>query len=85
MIEEAEKTTALRLSDLRPGDSGRITFIGSGDERKLQKLVAMSILPGMPVKLIQRFPAYVFEVGHTVVAVDEDIARDIYVERQQLA
>ena len=45
----------------------------------MQKLIAMGIMPGALVKLIQKFPSYVFEAGHTQFAVDEQIADSIYV------
>lgn len=41
--------------------------------------MAFGILPGMPIVLLQRRPAFVFQVGQTQVAVDERIAADILV------
>lgn len=67
------------LADLREGQEGRIAYIQTQEARKLQKLLAMGVLPGMPISLVRRFPSYVFQVGHTQFAVDEEIANDIYV------
>ena len=41
--------------------------------------MAMGILPGAPVSLIQSFPSYVFQVRQTQFAVDKEIADAIYV------
>jgi len=41
--------------------------------------MAMDILPGKKITLIQRFPSYVFQVGQTQIAADERIVDDIYV------
>lgn len=41
--------------------------------------MAMGILPGAPISLIQSFPSYVFQVGQTQFAVDKEIAEAIYV------
>ncbi|WP_332881786.1 FeoA family protein [Methanosarcina horonobensis] len=45
----------------------------------LKKLIAMGILPGMPVTLLRRSPSYLFEVDQTRYAVDREIANHIYV------
>ena len=47
--------------------------------KELQKLMAMSILPLMPIVLIQAYPSYVFEIDHTRYAVDKEIAECIQV------
>jgi Fe2+ transport system protein FeoA len=40
----------------------------------------MGVLPGMDVEIIQTYPSYVFQVGNTQVAVDSNIADDIFVK-----
>ena len=41
--------------------------------------MAMGILPGAPISLIQSFPSYVFQIRRTQFAVDKEIADAIYV------
>jgi Fe2+ transport system protein FeoA len=41
--------------------------------------MAMGVLPGFDVSLIQRYPSFVFKVGQTQIAVDEKIASEIFV------
>lgn len=53
--------------------------LGVRNYHKLQKLMAMGVLPGTSIELIRRFPAYVFQVDYSQFAVDEEIASDIYV------
>jgi len=67
------------LADLNPGQRGRIAYILSHQSPEVQKLIAIGILPGTPIHLIQRYPSYVFEVGNTQYAVDKNIAIGIYV------
>ncbi len=67
------------LSALSPGDSGRIAYIHTRERATLDKLIAMGALPGAEVSAIQTFPSYVFQVGQTQVAVDRQIADNIYV------
>jgi DtxR family Mn-dependent transcriptional regulator len=67
------------LSELVVGQKGKIAYIHSQEPQKLQKLMGMGVMPGMNVTLITRFPSFVFQLGQTQIAVDKDIAQDIYV------
>lgn len=67
------------LTSLPEGAAGFISALATKDPERLQKLMAFGILPGTPIRLLQRRPAYVFQVGQTQVAVDERIAADILV------
>ncbi|MFQ5593597.1 MAG: FeoA family protein [Anaerolineae bacterium] len=77
---EAERLDQCRpLSELMPGEGGYVARIQSHDQRAFRKLMAMGILPGNPIKLLRRSPAYVFQVEYSQFAVDRDIAEKIYV------
>jgi len=67
------------LASLGKGKGGKIVYIQTEDNAKLQKLLAMGVLPGQKIDLIQTYPSYVFQVGQTQVAVDSDIANSIFV------
>lgn len=67
------------LCDGRPGDEGSVAYLATRDDRQVQKMMALGILPGARIKLIQRFPSYVFQVGHSQFAVDRPLAEIIYV------
>lgn len=75
---KAQKVVA-SLSQLVQGQKGRVAYIYAPKSSQLQKLMAMGILPGAPINLIQSFPSYVFQVGQTQFAVDREIADAIYV------
>ena len=68
-----------QLSDLQAEQSGQIAYIQMSNSQHLQKLMAMGVLPGVPVTLLRRSPSFVFEAGYSQFAVDEEIAGDIYV------
>lgn len=80
---QREQTQAYRLvsplSQLAQGQRGKVAYIYAPEANQLQKLVAMGILPGAPISLIQSFPSYVFQVHQTQFAVDKEIADAIYV------
>ena len=84
---QKEKTIAQKviapLSQLSQGQKGKVAYIYAPESDKLQKLMAMGILPGAPIILIQSFPSYVFQARQTQFAVDKDIANAIYVRLEQ--
>jgi DtxR family Mn-dependent transcriptional regulator len=67
------------LSQMKPDQEGRITYIHTKGRGRLQKLMAMGVTPGMRIRVIQRFPSHVFQIERTQVAVDEEIADEIFV------
>lgn len=67
------------LIGLKPGQAGQVAFIQMGNAGRLEKLMAMGVLPGGGIKLVRRSPSFVFECGFSQFAVDENIAADIYV------
>ena len=67
------------LSEMQAGQGGPIAYIQMNNPQRLQKLMAMGVLPGVPVTLLRRFPSFVFDAGYSQFAVDEAIASDIYV------
>ncbi|MFZ8850488.1 metal-dependent transcriptional regulator [Fervidibacter sp.] len=75
---EKARRTGIRLivplSEMQPNETGRIAYIQTKDTTVMQKLMAMGILPGEPIRLIRRSPSFVFEVHHTQYAVDSEIA-----------
>ena len=71
------KTTTLSL--MEPRKTGKISSLETKNAGILQKLIAMGILPGMPVTLLRRSPSYLFEVDQTRYAVDREVANHIFV------
>ncbi len=67
------------LSELMPGQRGKVAYVYAPESSQLQKLMAMGILPGAPISLVQSFPSYVFKIGQMQFAVDREIAQAIYV------
>ena len=67
------------LSEMEAGQGGRIMYIHTHGESSIRKLMAMGVLPGFDVSLIQSYPSYVFRVGQTQIAVDAEIASEVFV------
>lgn len=69
-----------RLSDASLGAAVRIVFITPKSKKRLEKLSSLGIVPGSSVRLMQRNPSHVLQIGHTTVAVDKDITDEIFVK-----
>lgn len=67
------------LHELQPDQGGHIAYIQMNNPRRLQKLMAMGVLPGVAITLLRCSPSFIFEAGYSQFAVDEEIAGDIYV------
>lgn len=52
------------------------------ENEKLRKLTTFGILPGVKIKILQNYPTYVLGVGHTEVALDYEIAKNIIVTNE---
>lgn len=77
--ERTVQPLTVRLADAEVGRSTSIVFIAPVSRQRLERLLALGISPGCLVKLVQKRPAYVIAVGETMLAVDREIAEEIYV------
>jgi len=69
------------LTEFKSGQDGEIAYIQTGDNKKMQKLMAMGVLPGNKITLVQSYPSYIFRVGYSEFAIDTNLAREIFVRK----
>jgi DtxR family Mn-dependent transcriptional regulator len=69
------------LTELKAGDVAEIAYLATEDPKKMQKLMSMGVLPGSRIRLNRTFPSYIFHVGNSEFAVDEMLAREIFVRK----
>jgi DtxR family Mn-dependent transcriptional regulator len=62
------------------GATGRIVFIAPKFHDRMDRLAALGVTPGSMLRLHQRSPSYVIEVGETTIALDPEIASEVYVK-----
>lgn len=67
------------LSESSVGTDYRLVFIASRSHRRLDRLCALGVVPGAVLRLHQRTPAFVIQVGGTDIALEPEIARDMFV------
>lgn len=70
------------LSELDVGREGTVVFISTRREGLLARLGDLGVAPGARARLLQRYPSCVVQVNETSVALEEKIAREIYVRRE---
>ena len=69
------------IIDLKIGESGKISFMSPKTHFRLDRLMTFGITPGTIVRLHQKKPSIVLQVGETDLALDYDIAKNIYVKQ----
>jgi len=69
------------LTEFKVGKIGEIAYLSTEDPKKMQKLMSMGVLPGSSIRLSRTFPSYIFHVGNSEFAVDEQLAQEIFVRQ----
>jgi DtxR family Mn-dependent transcriptional regulator len=75
------KPLVIPLEELGLGEEGRIVFIAPKSHQRLDRLSSLGIVPGSIVRMHQKNPSHVLQIGETSLALDREIVKDIYVKR----
>ena len=71
--------TVVSLTDLKTSERGKITYIKPGSHSNLHQLISMGLQPGVVVTVHRINPAFCVKFENTELALDEEIARNIFV------
>lgn len=77
----AGETGVVALTEIKAGQAGEIAYLSTADPKKMQKLMSMGVLPGNRLALNRTYPTYIFRVGNSEFAVDEELAREIFIRK----
>lgn len=69
------------LNELNPGEQGRVAYIITTQHLHLQKLYSLGMSPETEITLQQISPSYIIKVGETEIAVDKEVASQIYIRK----
>ncbi len=69
------------LHELPVGQEAKIVFITTPHHQRLSRLVNLGVVPGGKFILHQKRPSYLLKLGSTEIAIDDSIAREIYVRK----
>ena len=78
-IKEIIEKTVLPLARIKKGQSCKIVYIKPTKSDNLHKILSIGVLPGRNVKVIQTYPSHVFQMEHMQIAVDSEVAENIFV------
>lgn len=78
-----ENARVLKATDLKPGQAAKIIGLNTADHKKLKKLMALGILPGMLLRVEQGFPFCLFRIENAQIATDRELAGDILIELKE--
>jgi DtxR family transcriptional regulator, Mn-dependent transcriptional regulator len=73
------KPIVVSCDQLSVGETARVAYFSTREHSRLLKLSALGISPGTSVKLIQKWPAYVVQCEETEIALETEVAQNIYV------
>lgn len=73
----------LPLSRLEAGRTAKIAYVSTSSHPRLHKLTSFGLTPGVTLKVHQKSPSFVISCEQTELALEEDVAGDIYVWRDQ--
>ncbi|MCX5692584.1 MAG: metal-dependent transcriptional regulator [Candidatus Omnitrophica bacterium] len=77
------ESIVIPLAKLKPGETARIVYVLTREHPQLHKLMSLGIVPGVLISVHQIFPSFVIQVAETQLALEKDIANEIYVKRGQ--
>jgi DtxR family Mn-dependent transcriptional regulator len=76
------RPVVVSLRDLEIGKTARIVFMSQSFHKRVDRLGSYGVVPGSMVRLRQRRPSYVLDVDGTSLALDAEVATEIYVRRE---
>ncbi len=77
--EKYDAEGLIPLANLRSGQHGVIVSLLTKNNQTMHKLMALGVLPGMRVTVQQTYPSILFRIGHTQVAIDTELAKEIII------
>lgn len=63
------------------GEEATIAYVSTRSQPVLHQLMAFGVYPGCSIRLIQNYPAYIIQSEDQEIAIEEKVAKGIYVRR----
>jgi Fe2+ transport system protein FeoA len=76
--DRAKAPAPTTVADLRPGDEAVVERVVA-EEALVMRLAAHGLVKGAALRLVERRPGHVVEIGETTIAFEESVARAIRV------
>ncbi len=79
--KEVVDKTVVGLLKLKSGDKAKIAYIKPKSHNRLHRLSSFGVNPGTIIEVHQTYPALIIRFENTELAMDKEIAEDIFVWR----
>ena len=76
-------SAVIPLSEVDIGEEVKVAYINTRSNSRMHKLSHFGVLPGSSVSVHQRYPSFVITCGDHQIAIEEDIAREVYVWQKE--
>ncbi len=67
------------LNELKPGESGKVSYIKPGSHTELHQLMSFGLNPGVVITVHRTIPTLCIKFENTELALDNEIAKNIFV------
>ncbi len=70
-----------KLSELKHGECGRVSYFQTQAHPAMHKIMSTGLVPGLTIRVHRTFPAYIVEFEQTQLAIENEVADNIYVRK----
>ncbi len=67
------------LSAIKAGKKVKVVYISTKSHTSLDRLTGIGVIPGLELTIHQKFPSMILQYGETQLALDNDIAKNVFV------
>ncbi len=67
------------LSSIKAGKRVKVVYISTRSHASLDRLSGIGMIPGLELTIHQKFPSIILQYGETQLALDNDIAKNVFV------
>jgi Fe2+ transport system protein FeoA len=78
-VAVTEQRAVVPVADMAVGSSAPVAFITPSSAARMNRLASFGIVAGTDVRLVSRRPTVVLACGTSTVAIEDDVAREVYV------
>jgi DtxR family Mn-dependent transcriptional regulator len=75
------ESIVIPLTKLSVSESGKIVYVLTRNHPQLHRLMSFGIVPGARILLHQKSPSVIIQIEETQVALEEEIAKEIYIKK----
>jgi Fe2+ transport system protein FeoA len=77
----ATDRAVMPVADMAIGSTAPVAFITPSSAARMNRLASFGIVAGTDVRLVSRRPTVVLACGTSTVAIEDDVAREVYVRQ----